>query len=248
MDLLAELVRTLRMLSEGLTLSGIAALVVGSIPIFVQVIQLFIYTVFNALLHFWPFGSMRIVPGGGDFDDAAQRNRTSRNNWTKPTKCPYAKRSEQYPYIAPREGDDRSPCPALNTLANHGFLPRTGRGLTVPILMSGLQEGYRLSLPLAAFLAYGGVLLLGQVVGFGADPSRDGVGFSLHDLARHNRTEHDASITHPNMPACECAGKRSLVHASMLFTRRSLEGRVRSFWASLGSCLPEKIRARTNAN
>ncbi len=32
-------------------------------------------------------------------------------------------------------------------------------------------------------------------------PSRDGVGFSLHDLARHNRTEHDASITHPNMPA-----------------------------------------------
>lgn len=67
--------------------------------------------------------------------------------------------------------------------------------------MSGLQEGYRLSLPLAAFLAYGGVLLLGQVVGFGAVPSRDGVGFSLHDLARHDRTEHDASITHPNTRA-----------------------------------------------
>jgi hypothetical protein len=28
---------------------------------------------------------------------------------------------------APVPGDLRSPCPALNALANHGFLPRDGR-------------------------------------------------------------------------------------------------------------------------
>src|SRR4051812_19538700 len=31
-----------------------------------------------------------------------------------------------HPYIPPGSGDYRSPCPALNTLANHGYLPRTG--------------------------------------------------------------------------------------------------------------------------
>ncbi|KLO13831.1 Cloroperoxidase [Schizopora paradoxa] len=138
---------------------------------------------------------------GGDTNGVPSDGGGSRIDKTKTLSCPYSKRSEEHPYIAPKEGDDRSPCPALNTLANHGFLPRNGRGLTASVLIKGLQDGYRVSYPLAAFLAYGGVLLLGQVVGFGSDPSRDGVGFSLHDLARHDRTEHDASITHPNTPA-----------------------------------------------
>jgi len=186
MNTLAELVQTLRTMSGGLTLSSLAAFMVDGIPFFIQAIQLSIYTVIYTLLHFGPFGSMQTVGA------------TQENGKTRPTMCPYAKRSERYPYTAPNDGDDRSPCPALNTLANHGFIPRTGRGLTAPILISGLQEAYGLSFPLAAFLTYGGIVLLGQVVGFGADPRRDGVGFSLKDLARHDRIEHDASITHPN--------------------------------------------------
>ena len=31
-----------------------------------------------------------------------------------------------YPYMAPKATDSRGPCPGLNTLANHGYLPRDG--------------------------------------------------------------------------------------------------------------------------
>jgi hypothetical protein len=32
-------------------------------------------------------------------------------------------------------GAVRSPCPALNSLANHGFLPRNGKDISVPHLI-----------------------------------------------------------------------------------------------------------------
>lgn len=217
MNPLTDIAETLRTLSGGLTLSSLAAFMVDGIPYFVQGVQLFIFTVIYTILHSGPFGSMKTAGG----EDSGNGHNVRANGQDKQTHmCPFAKRSERYPYIAPGHGDDRSPCPALNTLANHGFMcvcsrrvpchfsypsfnydsPRTGRGITAPILISGLREAYGLSIPLAAFLTYGGIVLLGQVVGFGVDPSRDGVGFSLKDLARHDRIEHDASITHPNMP------------------------------------------------
>ena len=33
-------------------------------------------------------------------------------------------------------GDVRSPCPGLNSLANHGILPHNGKGMTISILVS----------------------------------------------------------------------------------------------------------------
>ena len=44
-------------------------------------------------------------------------------------------------YAAPGPGDVRSPCPGLNTLANHGFIHRDGRNMTVPHLINGLDAG-----------------------------------------------------------------------------------------------------------
>lgn len=35
-----------------------------------------------------------------------------------------------HPYVPSTSGDARSPCPALNTLANHGFIPHDGRNIT----------------------------------------------------------------------------------------------------------------------
>ncbi|KAH9006427.1 Cloroperoxidase [Lactarius hatsudake] len=86
-------------------------------------------------------------------------------------------------WIPKQPGDVRSPCPALNTLANHGYLPHDGKQLTAPILIHALQEGYGLSTALAHLLVHGGIFLLGQTGAFG-----------LNDLARHNRIEHDASL------------------------------------------------------
>ncbi|KAI8627963.1 Cloroperoxidase [Xylariaceae sp. FL1651] len=34
------------------------------------------------------------------------------------------------PYVKPKSSDSRSPCPLLNTLANHGYLPHDGRNIT----------------------------------------------------------------------------------------------------------------------
>lgn len=81
--------------------------------------------------------------------------------------------------------DSRSPCPALNTLANHGYLPRNGRNLSVFDLIVGLMKGYNLSLPLAAFLSIGGFFLLRKLHNL-----------SLHEIGEHGRVEHDASLVH----------------------------------------------------
>ncbi|KAH9965232.1 Cloroperoxidase [Russula dissimulans] len=88
-------------------------------------------------------------------------------------------------WLAPQDGDVRSPCPALNTLANHSYLPHDGKKLDASIIIHALKEGYGLSGALANVLAHGGVALLGQQGKFGLD-----------DLARHNRIEHDASLVH----------------------------------------------------
>lgn len=81
----------------------------------------------------------------------------------------------------------RSPCPALNTLANHNFLPHNGKGNTIPILLKGLAEGLNIGADFTA--AIGGAGLL-------ASPNPLGGSFDLDDLNMHNfPIEHDASIS-----------------------------------------------------
>ncbi|KAG6334337.1 hypothetical protein ID866_4749 [Astraeus odoratus] len=99
--------------------------------------------------------------------------------------CPVA--GSLHAYCPLQKGDVRSPCPALNALANHGYLPRDGKNLTVPDLVRALKEGYKLSTPLALLLSFGAVLILGQFRKI-----------SLADLARHGLIEHDASLFHDN--------------------------------------------------
>lgn len=97
--------------------------------------------------------------------------------------CPVV--GEGHAYCHPHKGDARSPCPALNALANHGYLPRDGKNVSAFDLIRALREGYNLSFPLAFLLAFGAVLILGQYRSI-----------SLADLARHNLIEHDASLFH----------------------------------------------------
>ncbi|KAG2135362.1 Chloroperoxidase [Suillus bovinus] len=102
----------------------------------------------------------------------------STSNWT----CPPA-----HPFIPATTGDRRSPCPALNALANHGYLPRNGQNIGLWHLIRAVQEVYNLSFILAALLALAGVLLCGH--SFRLD---------LDALAMHNKIEHDASLVHAN--------------------------------------------------
>lgn len=103
----------------------------------------------------------------------------------KGIKCPVT----GHDYRAPQPGDSRSVCPALNTMANHGYLPRNGKSISIPRLVSGLKVCYGLSTGLAAFLTIGGFLWIGKL--FSID---------LYDIGRHGRVEHNASLVHADTP------------------------------------------------
>ncbi|RPD67313.1 Cloroperoxidase [Lentinus tigrinus ALCF2SS1-7] len=96
---------------------------------------------------------------------------------------------DSHSYIPATPGDSRSPCPALNALANHGYLPRDGRNITVTQLVSAIRHIYGISLPFASILALGGVAKCGHWKGLG-------MVVDLHELAKHNAVEHDGSLVH----------------------------------------------------
>ncbi|OBZ70178.1 Aromatic peroxygenase [Grifola frondosa] len=75
---------------------------------------------------------------------------------------PTSPSTKDHAFSPPLPGDSRSPCPALNTLANHGFLPHDGRNMSVAQLVKAVEEGYNISAPFAWVLAAGGVMRCGK--------------------------------------------------------------------------------------
>ncbi|OWZ19335.1 Chloroperoxidase [Phytophthora megakarya] len=73
----------------------------------------------------------------------------------------------------------RSPCPALNTLANHGYLPRNGQNITKAVLGPAVMSVYNLGEDATATL----LALVPDT-------------FTLDYLSTHNMIEHDASLIH----------------------------------------------------
>ncbi|GLD96952.1 hypothetical protein PINS_up005635 [Pythium insidiosum] len=73
----------------------------------------------------------------------------------------------------------RSPCPALNALANHGFLPRDGKNISRAVYKAALMKVYNIGEDVANTLT-------------NALPEVS----SLALLGTHNFIEHDASLTH----------------------------------------------------
>ncbi|KAK7219631.1 hypothetical protein V2G26_007634 [Clonostachys chloroleuca] len=51
--------------------------------------------------------------------------------YTAATAWPHYSEPKGHEYQAPKGDDRRSPCPGLNVMANHGFLPRSGKEITV---------------------------------------------------------------------------------------------------------------------
>ncbi|KAJ3889832.1 Chloroperoxidase [Lentinula edodes] len=132
--------------------------------------------------------------------------------------CPVT--GKTHAYCPPQKGDIRSVCPALNTMANHGFIPRDGRNLTFSILFRGLKACYGLSSTLATVLVTGGFLAIGRSpirIPFLSDLSLfrvqnpdgsispSGV-IDLYLIGLHGRVEHDASLVHRNTPDGEKYG------------------------------------------
>ncbi|CAE6461130.1 unnamed protein product [Rhizoctonia solani] len=91
-------------------------------------------------------------------------------------------------FCPPRPGDARSPCPALNALANHGILPRDGRGITWKELGEAWQKAYNLAPTLCKQVPW----LTAKVLFAGRDWNEK---MTLDDLNAHGAIEHDASYT-----------------------------------------------------
>ncbi|KAF2132237.1 Cloroperoxidase [Dothidotthia symphoricarpi CBS 119687] len=89
-------------------------------------------------------------------------------------------------WLPPTTDDLRSPCPALNALANHGLLPRDGRMLTVPLLVETLGVALNFSAETATVRALDGIKTT-------SDPASGA--FTLGDLNKHGIIEHDGSLS-----------------------------------------------------
>ncbi|KAJ3888866.1 Peroxidase, family 2-domain-containing protein [Lentinula edodes] len=88
-------------------------------------------------------------------------------------------------WIAPAEGDLRSPCPGMNTLANHGFISRDGKNITIPMVLKAADVVYNNPADPVMSLALKLALLTTDA------PDS----FTLDDLKLHGTIEHDASIS-----------------------------------------------------
>ncbi|KAK6007100.1 hypothetical protein QM012_006108 [Aureobasidium pullulans] len=98
--------------------------------------------------------------------------------------------SSTYPAWHPQQsGEVRSPCPGLNTLANHDICPRSGKGYTIPILTDCLKRGMNVGADFTLLIGTAGI-------GSNPDPLTSGLYFDLDMLDRHDfLIEHDASLS-----------------------------------------------------
>ncbi|KFZ11821.1 hypothetical protein V501_04562 [Pseudogymnoascus sp. VKM F-4519 (FW-2642)] len=82
--------------------------------------------------------------------------------------------------------DFRGPCPMMNTLANHGFLPHDGRNITKANAVHALSAGLNFDPALASLMWDQAII---------ANPEPNATFFTLDNLNRHNVLEHDASLS-----------------------------------------------------
>ncbi|KAK0629595.1 Chloroperoxidase [Bombardia bombarda] len=94
---------------------------------------------------------------------------------------------KDHPFKAPGKGDLRSPCPLLNSLANHGYLPRNGRNISSEQFYTGLADAVNLERALGD----------GPIAG-AISTSTTGLPdtANLNDMAKHAQIiEHDGSLS-----------------------------------------------------
>jgi hypothetical protein len=78
----------------------------------------------------------------------------------------------------------RSPCPLLNSLANHNILPHNGRNITLPMVEIAFKKYINMGSDVAVATA-SGALALSSTPG----------SFDLDDVNAHNVIEHDGSLS-----------------------------------------------------
>ncbi|KLU92937.1 hypothetical protein MAPG_11885 [Magnaporthiopsis poae ATCC 64411] len=94
--------------------------------------------------------------------------------------------TNKYRFRAPRKGDRRSACPVLNALANHGYIPRSGRNVSGEQYASGLEKAINFERPI-----FQGLIDVGLTLSTTGNNNT----FHLNDIDKHGAIEHDASLS-----------------------------------------------------
>ncbi|KAG6826658.1 hypothetical protein H0H92_014949 [Tricholoma furcatifolium] len=89
-------------------------------------------------------------------------------------------------YIAPKEGDSRCSCPAINAMANHGILPRDGKNISFKEMSDRINSTYNFASSFCYFVPNYAANMLNK--NYNTDK------FDLAELDLHNGIEHDASL------------------------------------------------------
>ncbi|KAG1769790.1 Chloroperoxidase [Suillus occidentalis] len=86
----------------------------------------------------------------------------------------------------PQEGDSRCSCPALNAMANHGIISRSGRSISFVELNHNIRATYNFGASFCSFVPHYAARMLKR--SYSEDT------FDLEELDLHNGIEHDASL------------------------------------------------------
>ncbi|KAJ6534307.1 Chloroperoxidase [Mycena capillaripes] len=109
-----------------------------------------------------------------------------------------------HPFIAPGPNDQRGPCPAMNTLANHGYISRNGI-TSFEEIINGTGEAFNIDRDMASNMAALNILTrgnpfvnkisIGGVSSFVPPLPFESDGPETQGIAKHGRVEGDASMS-----------------------------------------------------
>lgn len=118
----------------------------------------------------------------------------------------YVSNTGDHGFIPPGSGDLRGPCPGLNAMANHGYIPHNGVA-TISQFIQGTYDVFGMGLDLGAFLAAYGAVFDGDLTSWsiGGPPSSSLLssigllGTPQGISGSHNKYESDVSPTRPDL-------------------------------------------------
>ena len=112
----------------------------------------------------------------------------------------YVSNTGEHAFVPPSGDDQRGPCPGLNAMANHGYLPHNGVG-TMQDFITGTGDAFGMGVDIATFLAIYGAVFDGNLESYsigGPYPSLTILGLLGEPQGlsgSHNKYEGDVSPT-----------------------------------------------------
>ncbi|TKA42092.1 hypothetical protein B0A54_07179 [Friedmanniomyces endolithicus] len=143
-------------------------------------------------------------------------------------------------WTPPGNGDVRSPCPAINSLANHGILPHNGRNITKAMANEALTKALHLDSHIANVFAAGAVA---------ANPDHSAHSFDLNHVDKHGYIEHDVSLSRDDIAFGDNSTFSKAVFQPLLqtyeasATRQGSNDAVKTSWKTASEVRYARVKA-----